>query len=260
MYSPLACAPNHHQITPVNATPHDTHTADSIAASLVVASCASRWKTSRSTSSIATISASSAPHCHRCTSSSTKFPSPLAAATTDVGNTMAAPISCRRRGSPARPKAGRSAPGTASTTRSRDRRCRTGRSMPVATVLTAHAELQPRLGRPATLGADPHEFTDAGLVDGVERIGLQQALLEVLRHHPALDVVTAESERQLREVVGAEAEEVRHLGDLVGTHRCTRRLDHRADGDGGLLLHPLQRRVDLGLHPAPGERHLLASR
>ncbi len=34
MYSPLACDPNHHQITPVNATPHDTHTADSIAASL----------------------------------------------------------------------------------------------------------------------------------------------------------------------------------------------------------------------------------
>ena len=42
MYSPLACDPNHHQITPVNATPHETQTADSIAASLVLASCASR--------------------------------------------------------------------------------------------------------------------------------------------------------------------------------------------------------------------------
>ena len=41
MYSPLACEPNHHQITPVNATPHDTHTADSMAASRVVASWAS---------------------------------------------------------------------------------------------------------------------------------------------------------------------------------------------------------------------------
>ena len=52
MYSPPAAAPNHQTMTPVKATPMLIHTADSIAASFVEISCASRWTTSRSTSSM----------------------------------------------------------------------------------------------------------------------------------------------------------------------------------------------------------------
>ena len=109
------------------------------------------------------------------------------------------------------------------------------------------------------LGAHPHQIADAGLVDRVERVALEQALLEVGRHHPALDVVAAEAERELGEVVGAEAEEVGHLGQLVGADRRTRRLDHRPDRDVGPLLEPGELLVDLGLHPRAGERHLLTS-
>ncbi len=60
MYSPPAAAPNHQMITPVKATPMLIQTADSMAASFVCTSWASRCTTSRSTSSSAKISASNA--------------------------------------------------------------------------------------------------------------------------------------------------------------------------------------------------------
>ena len=46
-------------------------------------------------------------------------------------------------------------------------------------------------------------------------------------------VVAAEAERGLRQVVGAEAEELGVLGDLVRGQRSARNLDHRAD----LVMH-----------------------
>ena len=51
MYSPAACPPCQAKITPVNATPMLIHTADSMAASLVVGACGLRWTSSRSTTS-----------------------------------------------------------------------------------------------------------------------------------------------------------------------------------------------------------------
>ena len=102
------------------------------------------------------------------------------------------------------------------------------------------------------------ELADTVLVDGLERVALQQTLLEIRGHHPTLDVVAAEAERHLREVVGAEAEEVGLLGDLVGAQRGARCFDHGADGDVGLVLHALQRLVDLDLHPTAGQREFLA--
>ena len=54
-----------------------------------------------------------------------------------------------------------------------------------------------------------------------------------------VDVVAAVAERHLRQVVGAEAEEVGRLADLVGGQRSPRNLDHRADQDvelAGVLL------------------------
>ena len=115
-----------------------------------------------------------------------------------------------------------------------------GDRLRVAAVLAAHAELEVGLGLAPEAGADAHELADAVGVDGLERVALQQALLQVGRHHPALDVVAGEPERHLGEVVGAEAEEVGLLGDLVGTDRGPRRLDHRADRDVRLLAHVLE--------------------
>jgi len=59
---------------------------------------------------------------------------------------------------------------------------------------------------------------------------------KVGRHQATLDIVPAETERQLGEIVGAETEELRLLGDLVSPDGSPRRLDHGADGDIELLL------------------------
>ena len=54
-----------------------------------------------------------------------------------------------------------------------------------------------------------------------------------------LDVVAGEAPAHLGQVVGAEGEELRRLGDLAGGQRRPRHLDHRADQrvhlDAGLL-------------------------
>ena len=126
-------------------------------------------------------------------------------------------------------------------------------------MLAAHADLEALLGGPTTLYAHAHELTDATLIDGLERVAFEQALLEICRHHAALHIVAAETERHLREVVGSEAEEVGLLGDLVGTNGCPRCFDHRANGDVGLVLHALDGGVDFGLHPAASECKLFPS-
>src|SRR4051812_33592452 len=89
-----------------------------------------------------------------------------------------------------------------------------GDRLRVAAVLTAHAELEVGVGLAAPLGALVHELAHAARIDGLERVALQQSLLDVGRHHAALDVVAAEAERHLGQVVGAEGEEVGLLGDL----------------------------------------------
>ena len=65
------------------------------------------------------------------------------------------------------------------------------------------------------------------------------------------DVVAREPESHLREVVGAEREELRLGGDLVGGHGAARHLDHRAhqvlDLDALLLHHLGGHAIDDGL-------------
>jgi MFS family permease len=53
-------------------------------------------------------------------------------------------------------------------------------------------------------------------VEGLERRDAEHALLQVVGEERRLDVVAAEAPRRLGQVVGAEGEELRGLGDLVG--------------------------------------------
>src|SRR5665647_2110090 len=109
----------------------------------------------------------------------------------------------------------------------------------IAAVLAADAHLEVGPGAAAPLDAHLHELADALLVEGRERVGRPDLLLlgDVEREELA-GVVAAHAEGHLREVVGAEAEELRHFGDLVGGERRARDLDHRADQvvDGHALL------------------------
>ncbi len=80
MYSTAAARSNIHHSTKVKASPRVTHTADSIAASLMVTTCALRWNTRMSTKSNTVMRPSNIGQPHSGTVMSTKFPLELPAA------------------------------------------------------------------------------------------------------------------------------------------------------------------------------------
>ena len=85
---------------------------------------------------------------------------------------------------------------------------------------------------PAALDRHPHQLADAFPVERRKRVVREHAVLEVAREELALGVVAREPERSLRQVVGAEGEEVGVTGDLVGSDTGARKLDHRPDRYG----------------------------
>src|SRR5439155_1394434 len=99
----------------------------------------------------------------------------------------------------------------------------------LAAVLAADAELDAFLAASDPLDGAPLQVADPAPVERLERVPLEHAVLEVAGQELALSVVAREAERRLREVVRAEGEEVRVLGDLVGADAGARELDHRPD-------------------------------
>ena len=77
----------------------------------------------------------------------------------------------------------------------------------IAAMFATHAAHQVGIALVTQLNAHLHELGNAR-VDGRERVVRQQLLSEVLRNELSLNVVAAEAERRLGEVVGTEAEEV----------------------------------------------------
>src|SRR5512133_3176523 len=95
----------------------------------------------------------------------------------------------------------------------------------VAAVLAADPQVQVRAGLAALLAGDPHQPAHPGLVDGHERVDRDQLALLVQAEELA-DVVAGEPEGGLGEVVGAEGEELGHLGDLARDQGRPGQLDH----------------------------------
>ena len=98
----------------------------------------------------------------------------------------------------------------------------------IAAVLAADAAHQVVAEGTALVHADLHQLADGLLVDGLERVGIQDLVAEVVTHEGA-DVVAAEAERHLGEVVRAEAEELGLTGHAVGGQGGARDLDHRTE-------------------------------
>ena len=98
----------------------------------------------------------------------------------------------------------------------------------IAAVLAADAAVHGRTGLLAESNRHIHQFADACLVQSRKRIGFVNLVL-VVRRQEFARVVTRETEGHLRQIVGAEAEELRLFGDLVGGERRSRDLDHGAD-------------------------------
>jgi hypothetical protein len=102
----------------------------------------------------------------------------------------------------------------------------------VAAVLAADAQVQLRIRGLALLARDAHQAPDPGLVHRDERVrGHQLALLV----HPdeLADVVPAEAERRLREIVRAEREE---LGFLFSARLLS--VAHRPESIGPTAFEP----------------------
>ena len=97
-------------------------------------------------------------------------------------------------------------------------------------MLAAHAKVHVGVGGAALLDSHAHQF-EYCRVDGLEGIVLQDLLVHVQRDELGLGIIAGEAEGGLGEVVGAKAEEVCVMGDLVSDHAGARQLEHRAHGN-----------------------------
>ena len=100
-------------------------------------------------------------------------------------------------------------------------------------MFAADAHLDGRTRSAALFGGNTHKLADACLVQLREGVAFKDAGLVVVLEELAR-VVAREAVGHLREVVGAEGEELRLGGDGVGRQRRARDLDHRADLVGEL--------------------------
>ena len=95
-------------------------------------------------------------------------------------------------------------------------------------MFAADAEFDVRAGGAAAFGGHAHQGADAFAVERDERVFFQDALFDIGRQEFA-GVIARQAERGLRQVVGAEGEEVGDLGDFVGDDAGARQFDHGAD-------------------------------
>lgn len=112
----------------------------------------------------------------------------------------------------------------------------------IAAVLAADTAVQLGTGLTAQLDRHLHQLTHTDDVKAGKRIGFVD-LVRIVCGQELAGVVAREAERHLREVVGAEAEELRFLGDLVRRERRAGDLDHRADLILELDVHLLDDRI-----------------
>src|SRR5215468_4238601 len=88
----------------------------------------------------------------------------------------------------------------------------------ITSVLAANADLEIAAHFATTLGADAHQLTDTRLVDGDERVHIEDLPLHVVGEDRRC-VVAREAKTGLGEIIGAEGKELGTriaAGDLVG--------------------------------------------
>ena len=95
-------------------------------------------------------------------------------------------------------------------------------------MLTANAYFQVFLGRTTFVNTDFYELANAILIDGLERVTFKNSPFQVIPEERSR-IITAKAQRQLGQVVGAEREEICFGGNFIGSERCSRNFDHRAD-------------------------------
>src|ERR1019366_339491 len=94
-----------------------------------------------------------------------------------------------------------------------------------AAVFATDSDLDGRTRLAAFFDGHLEQLPNAFAIEHRERVLLQNALRKIGRQE-LVNVVTRETEGGLREIVGAEAEELGFFGDLIGNQRCSWQLDH----------------------------------
>src|SRR2546423_6801552 len=102
-------------------------------------------------------------------------------------------------------------------------------------MLAADPDFQVRLGLAAALDGHAHHRADSIPIEDLERVRRDDLFLDVSREEALLGVVARDAQHGLREVVGAEREELGLRRDLVRDDAGTRDLDHRPE----FVLDPL---------------------
>ena len=98
----------------------------------------------------------------------------------------------------------------------------------VAAVLSTNSDFKAGSSFAAAFDSDLHQFPDTFLINHREGVLLEDAFREIGRQH-FVHVITRKAECSLGEVISAEAEELRFLGDLACDQRGSRQLDHGSD-------------------------------
>src|SRR5882762_964050 len=101
----------------------------------------------------------------------------------------------------------------------------------VAAVLAANPDLQLVAGLAALFDTPAHKHANTLAVEGPEWVCAENSgfLFVYIVREEAASVVTGESHGGLRQVIGAEGEELRDFSDLPGQQSGTRQFDHGAD-------------------------------
>src|SRR5258706_1403402 len=100
-------------------------------------------------------------------------------------------------------------------------------------MLAAYAELKLWPNLPPASDRDFDQLADAGLVETHEGIAFDQAARQIFAQE-ASRVVAAHPERGLRQIIRAEAEKLRRLGNFAGHQSGPRQFDHGSDQIGRL--------------------------
>src|SRR3546814_11470267 len=101
----------------------------------------------------------------------------------------------------------------------------------VTAVLAADAELDVGARFAPAFGREVDQLPDAFDVEADERVGQEDALVDILRQEAAR-VVATDGDRRLRQVVRAEREKLRRSGYLARRKRGAQTSDARSDGQG----------------------------
>lgn len=86
----------------------------------------------------------------------------------------------------------------------------------IAAVFSADTHFHIRTGFAALFHRNGDQLPDPFLIDHLERIVLEYALINIIQYELSLCIIPADSKGHLGQIIGSETEKLGDLGDFVG--------------------------------------------